>query len=294
MHQDYRNYDAVAVIDSKSDSAYRSIRRAGIRHLIADFDCTGSAKVRALCTAIDKFPNYPLYCIADSDVCAPSGWLSSLVKRMTSGTGIVTSFPIFEPVGGFWSRVKNVWGFVGIGLMENERTRFGWGGTLLFRRKLLDGDGMRLFSASVSDDIALTRLAKKRGLGIEYAAEARPVVKTEDTRAQFFEWSTRQTKFSITGDRRMLYYGLGFYSASLLLLVSGLLLSLLYSYLCLIFLLPFLMGLAKTMRRAGRLDAVIVPVYFCIYAVYLYNIIAASRMEGVTWRGRYYRVESQD
>lgn len=291
LAQDYKNYRAVAVIESKKDPAYKAIKKAGMDYIISDFKCTKcSGKVRSLSSAFRRFPSYELYCIFDSDVMAPTNWLSSLVAAMNPNIGIATSFPIFEPISGFWSKAKHVWGFVGMGLMENERTRFGWGGTLLFRRALIAGRNMDEFSESVSDDTALTRIAKRMGFMLAYVPEARPIVKCDDDMAKFFEWSTRQTKFALSVDKKLLYYGVAFYTANLLLLISGILIAIFYNYLGLLFLIPFVVGLAKTYKRSGSLDLSIIPIYLLIYFIYLYNIGKAKRMKGVMWRGKYYPV----
>lgn len=253
--QDYPNYKAVAIVESKADPAFRAIKASGIEYMIADFKCENcSGKVRNIASAIRRFRGYDAYCMLDSDVNAWKGWLSSLAAAMSDDIGIATSFPIFNPVGGFWSRVKHVWGFVGLGLMENAETRFGWGGTLLFRRELLEDGGFELFSESVADDIALTRLCRKRGLGIAYVPEARPIVDCRETAGSFIEWSNRQTAFSIVGNRRLFYLGLVYYSADLLLLVSAVILSIFYAHWLVLLLLPFALYVARTYQRSGRPD----------------------------------------
>jgi cellulose synthase/poly-beta-1,6-N-acetylglucosamine synthase-like glycosyltransferase len=290
MRQDYGNYRAIAIVESRSDGAMGAIRKAGIGYMVSGgFRCAKcSGKVRNLAAAIRRFGGYDAYCIMDSDVYAWEGWLSSLARALGKNVGIATSFPIFEPVGGFWSRVKHVWGFVGIGLMENPATRFGWGGSLLFRRELLTGN-FREFSESVSDDIPLTNFAKRRRMSIAYVPEARPVVRCDDDRARFFEWSTRQSAFAIRGNRRLLYYGLAFYGANSLLIISAVPLAF-YNPLFLALLLPFAIGLARTFRRSGRHALWIIPAYAATSFIYAYNLAIASRTNRITWRGRHYDI----
>ena len=143
MQQNYPNYSVIAIIESQSDLAFKSIKASGIKYMLANSKCKNcSGKVRNLASAISRFKNFDRYCIMDSDVHVGKSWLSLLVASMNDGTGMATAFPIFNPVdGAFWSKAKHLWGFVGFGLMENEKTRFGWGGTLLFRKSLLRGDG---------------------------------------------------------------------------------------------------------------------------------------------------------
>ncbi len=292
MAQDYPNYRAVAIVESKRDQAFKSIRNSGIDYLIADFNCRNcSGKVRNLATAIRKFRNYDAYCILDSDVNANANWLSSLVAEMGPKTGISTAFPIFNPIGGFWSKAKHIWGFVGQGLMENPKTRFGWGGSLLFRKELMEKGGLERFSESVSDDIVITKLCKERGLSIAYAPAARPMVDCRETAGSFMEWSNRQTAFSVLGDRKILYVGLVFYSAGALLLVSSIILSIWYSAWSAVLLLPFALFVARCFRRSGSLDLAIIPICLLLTFIYLYNIINSAFMRRVEWRGRTYQLK---
>lgn len=290
--QDYPNYRAVAIVESRRDPAFNAIKRSGIGYIIADFDCKNcSGKVRNIATAIRRFKDYDAYCILDSDVNAGSGWLSSLAGAMGKKAGMATAFPTFNPVGGFWSKAKHVWGFVGFGLMENPRTRFGWGGSLLFRRELLEDGGFEKFGESVSDDIALTRLCRARGLSIAYSPEARPVVDCRETAGSFIEWSNRQTAFSILGNRRNLYVGLVYYSANLLLLVSSIILSIFYSGWLAVLLLPFALYVAKSYQRSGRPDPLTALVCLLLVFVYPYNMASSAFTREVEWRGRRYPLE---
>jgi cellulose synthase/poly-beta-1,6-N-acetylglucosamine synthase-like glycosyltransferase len=293
MRQDYPHYRAVAIVESKKDPAFRAIKSSGIDYLMADFNCKNcSGKVRNLATAIRKFRNYDAYCILDSDVNADPHWLSSLAAAMDSKTGISTAFPIFNPIdGGFWSKAKHIWGFVGQGLMENPKTRFGWGGSLLFRSELMEKGGLERFSESVSDDIAITKLCKERGFSIAYAPAARPVVDCKESAGSFMEWSNRQTAFSVLGDRKIFYVGLVFYSAGALLLVSSIILSLWYSAWSVIFLLPFALFVARSFKRSGSLDLATIPICLLLTFIYLYNIANSAFMRRIEWRGRSYQLK---
>jgi cellulose synthase/poly-beta-1,6-N-acetylglucosamine synthase-like glycosyltransferase len=210
---------------------------------------------------------------------------------MDDGIGIATAFPVFNPVGGgFWSKAKRVWGFVGLGLMEDLETRFGWGGTLLFRREILEDGGFELFSESISDDITLTRLCKEKNLGIAYVPEARPVVDCTETAKSFLEWSNRQTALSVLGNPRIFRVGIAYYSANVLLLLSALILSVFYVHWLVILLLPFALFVAKTYWRSGRSDPLTIPICFVVMFVYLYNMINSAFMKRIEWRGRTYGI----
>ncbi len=80
--------------------------------------------------------------------------------------------------------------------MKSKRTRFGWGGSLAFRRDLVDSRLMHLLSSSqysVSDDISITKRAREKRMEIAYVDDAAPIVYTKETRSSFFEWANRQT-----------------------------------------------------------------------------------------------------
>ncbi len=290
MNQDYKSYRAVAIIESTKDPAYKAISKAGIDYIIGDYKCEGSGKVRSISAALDKFKDYDAYCIMDSDVHVDKSWLSLLAKNLTKGVGISTSFPIFNPIGGFYSKLKHVWGFVGQSLMEREQTRFGWGGSLLFRRELLDGGGLKRFSSSLSDDITLTNMAKDKGLKIVYVPEARPIVDCDETLGSFAEWSNRQSALMALGNRQILKIGIAYYSSSILLLLSAIALSITVSVWYAILLLPFVIGVVGTYMRSNRRGIEILLACASLNFIYLYNMLSASSMRSIRWRGRTYQL----
>ncbi len=295
-NQRYRNFDAVCVVDSEKDEALRAIKKAKMDYLVSSSSCEGcSGKVRAISTAIGKLDDYQVYVIADSDIRARSDWLGALVAPLADKTvGLSTSYPYFNHIGGFWSSVKSVWGLVGEGLMENEITKFGWGGSLAFRKGLVTGDSFDFFKNSrysVSDDICLTLLAKKKGLRIEYTGFSQPVVNTKDSFGQFFEWANRQTALSILGNRKNLYIGMPFYLAESILIVSGVSLSLLISPIFLLLLLHYLKSLAVTYKRSRQKGLLIVPITLMMPFLYLLNLGIASRMDSIRWRGSTYSLK---
>lgn len=293
--QDYPNYDAVAVVDKEDDPAADYARKAGLKLLVSGYrKGRSSGKVRAITAALERFGGYDAYAIADSDVTVTREWLRGLVAPLSdSGIGISTSYPRFVPRGGLWSKVKFVWGFVGEGLMENEGTRFGWGGSLAFRKGFADSRLIRMMEGSkysVSDDICMTKHAKALGLRIAYAKEVQPEVASDDGMREFAEWSTRQTALALLGYRSNLYYGIAFYSAEVLLFISGIAMSLLVSPLSAVLLLHFMKSEAKTYARARTADPAIGAIVLLMPFMYLANLAAASNARYITWRGRRYAV----
>jgi hypothetical protein len=296
--QSYKDYDAVIIVDSKDEPAAACAKKLGIRVMVSVHSAPrSSGKVLAILTALSKLRGYDVYAIADSDVKVPRDWLAQLVEPLSDRKiGISTSYPKFIPAGGFWSKVKYVWGFVGEGLMENERTRFGWGGSLAFSKAIVDRKLIRMMEDSpysVSDDICITRRAKDLGLGVAYVDSIQPEVASNDSLGKFMEWANRQTVLTILGYRRNLYYGLAFYCAEIILLLSGIALSIAISPLFLILLLHLAKSEVKTYARAATSDPTIAAIVVFMPFLYVANLIAASGTDHITWRGRRYAVGQQ-
>lgn len=290
--QSYGNYKLVAVVDSANDPALKTIRKLKIPYLVAMGQLNGaSGKVRAICTAISAAKGYAIYVIADSDVLPERDWLAKLVAPFADKkTGMSTAFPIFRPMQGFWPRVKYAWGFVGQGLMESELTRFGWGGSMAFRKELLTESNMMVLRKAVSDDVVLTKMALAKGMKIAYAANAHIIVNTNDNLRQLLEWSTRQTALSIAGYGRNYRIALVFYPAQILVLLSGIALAALVSPILLLLLMPFAVGAARTYMRDTDRHPSVLAVYPIMCFFYLGNILAARRMDVIRWRGTTYSI----
>lgn len=293
--QTYPSYDIVAVPDSLMDPSVAEIKKAHVKYITKKDTGVGSNKVMAITTALKAFQYYGVYVIADSDIICNRDWLSELVRPLGDGSiGVSTAYPYFAPVkgSGFWARVKMVWGFVGNGLMESENTRFSWGGSMAFRKDLLDAKSMRFFSRSISDDIAITKIAKRKKLRVHYVNKSLVEVPSDDSFAKFSEWANRQTALSIRGYSSNFKYGLIYYAANALLLYSAIVLSIFYSYLCLVFLVPFGIRLWKTYRRARRKSPDIAFICLFIDLVYAINLVSARMKNEIVWRGVSYRIDT--
>lgn len=291
--QTYGNYDLMAIVDSEEDEAVPYIKEAEIEYSVSDFKCTRcSGKVRAISTILEKNKGYGAYVIADSDILVKEDWLESLIRPLgRSSVGISTTFPYFNPVQGFWSRVKSVWGFVGHSMMESKLTRFGWGGSLAFRKELLDKDSFLVFSESLSDDTALTRVCHQKGLEIYYSPRAEPTINSPDDFHTFIEWANRQTALSISASRKVLYYGVVFYSATILLFLSAIVLTVFSSPVFAIYFLPTLVTQVKSFKRANKKFLSMILINLLIPFLYLANLLVANAMRQIKWRGRQYDLQ---
>ncbi|MDE1827751.1 MAG: glycosyltransferase family 2 protein [Candidatus Micrarchaeota archaeon] len=289
-NQIYSNYNLVCVVDEESDPSLKAIKKLGLKYILSVADCKNcSGKVRAITTALQKFRNYSVYVIADSDILPEREWLKNLITPLSDKrVGLSTGYPFFNPLGGFWSKVKSAWGLVGEGLMESKLTVFGWGGSLAFRKELLDPKGLDLFKGSLSDDIALTKIAKEKSLEIFYSKNARLQVNVKEGVQEFIEWANRQTSLSILGDNKIFYLGITFYSAQILVLLSGIILGIFYNPIFFALLLPILIGAARgylRLRKRYYEFFILVPM---LPFLYLLNLIVAKNMKEINWRGNKY------
>ena len=295
--QSYRNYKLVGIVDSPDDPSTAYLRDAGLEIIISNYPCREcSGKVRALSTAIKKYPDFNVYVIADSDITAGKQWLEGLLDPLADPRyGAATTFPVFYPAGGFWSHFKSAWGIVGKSMMQSRITRFGWGGSLAFRKSLIeDPSAFAFFSESVSDDTAITKICKQRGLEIFYSRDSEPLVRSPEVFHQVVEWANRQTALSIAASPAVYRYGLMYYSMEILLIISSIILSFFVSVLFLLLLIPEIVKIIKVapdLKESGwriPLLEIILPFF------YEYNLIKAHRMEEITWRGNSYMLQKQN
>ncbi len=293
MNQSYKNYKMLCVIDDENDPSLNIIKKLGIDYIKSDYNCTNcSGKVRAIATALSRY-SYDSYVIADSDITVERNWLENLLRPLScKKIGISTTFPYFMPVAGFWSRVKELWGFVGQGLMESNLTRFGWGGSLAFRRELIDGK-IKFFSEHVSDDTILTKICKKNNYEIAYVKSAMPIVNSPEHFDEFYEWANRQTALSISASRKVLYYGLLFFFSYMFLFFSAIFMGAFYSPLFFLFLIPCAVYISKSILRLKKFKFIYILIGIIIPFIYTINLIKASRMRNIIWRGRIYNIDDK-
>ena len=297
LSQDYKNYDIISIVASKDDEALKSIKKLKLKYILSDNKrfVHGSGKVRSLATAFLKYRNaYDVFVVVDSDTICAKNWLSSLISPLyNKNVGIVTTFPLFIPAkkAGFWAYVKTVWGFVGLGLMENKKTRFAWGGSMAFRSSLIDDSALERFGRALSDDIALSRIVKERNLDIAYIRQGMVRIPSDDNMHKFIEWSNRQTALMVLGNKRILNYGIYFYAMSIILLISSVVMGILYNAVMFLLLLPFAIGIIKAYKRAGLMDLRIAIASLIINVIYLLNLLNARNAKTITWRGTTYKLE---
>ena len=293
--QNYQNYEVLAVIDSDEEPVLAILKDLDIRYMISSSACKScSGKVKAIATAFENAPGYEVYVVADSDATFGRDWLSSLVSPLADNKiGVSTTFPHFIPVSGIWSRIKAVWGLVGIGLMQSRITRFVWGGSMAFRSDILNEQNIEFFKKHVSDDVAIMRIVKKRGLDIHYVMKAAPNIHSPDNFSTFREWSNRETALSISASRSILWYGLLFYGSQILLLLGSISFAILYSPLFIVLIIPYLLFAIRNVENYHQPSFSVFIIALIIPFISMYNLLKASRMKNITWRGKDYDLTQQ-
>jgi len=291
--QNYHDYSLIAVVDSLDDPSVSVLKSRDIDYIVSDFKCsTCSGKVRAISSAISRFRDFDAYVIADSDILVDPSWLKKLLDPLGDAKyGASTTFPYFNPVGGLWTRIKLVWGFVGLGMMESRITRFGWGGSLAFRKNLFHEGDFEFFSEFVSDDIAITKICKKNRQEIAYVPEAQPIINSSDDMKTFMEWANRQTALSISSSNSVFLYGMIFYGLTVLLFLWTIIASVFISYFFLLLFTPTVANAIKSAGRTRKGKAISAMVSVFIPFLYFSNLLMAHHMKRITWRGREYNLQ---
>ncbi len=294
-NQNYKNFEILAVIDSDEEPVLPILKDLDISYMISSSSCAScSGKVRAIATAFENTTGYDVYAVADSDATFGTDWLSSLIPPLTdSKIGVSTTFPHFIPVSGLWSRIKSVWGLVGIGLMQSRITRFVWGGSMAFRSEILTSENIEFFKKHVSDDVAIMRIVKKLGLDIHYVMKAAPNIYSPDDFQTFREWSNRETALSISASRSILWYGLLFYGSQIILLIGSIIFAVLYSTLFIVLIIPYLLFAVRNVENYHKPSLSVFIIALIIPFISMYNLLKASRMNNITWRGNDYDLTRQ-
>ena len=295
-NQDFSSFDLMAVVDSVEDLSVPYLKKEGIEYIESTASCTKcSGKVRAIYSAILRYPEYDSYVVADSDIRAERSWLANLVGPLYDPkVGVSTSFPIFYPAGGFWSKLKMFWGLAGQSMMESNLTKFVWGGSMAFRKELLDEESLKSFSQSISDDIAILRIVEAKGLKISYVPESRPKIYSTDDFRTFLEWSNRQTAFSIYSSNKTFLFGMVYYLASIYLLLSAIVFSVLVNDLFAVFLFVYFFNSFNSQRKVPVRVWYFLSLTFILPFVYVWNLMSGKFSKKVVWRGRVYPLSKSE
>ncbi|MGC8483902.1 MAG: glycosyltransferase [Thermodesulfobium sp.] len=293
LKQDYSNFEIVAVVDSEDDEALEVIKSLGINYLITDhYSKAASGKVRAITTAIRRMKGFEIIALADSDTIVPEHWLKELIFPLhKKEIGAVSTYPRFIPKGGFWSKVKEIWGYMGINMMEFRPSRFVWGGSVAFRSELMDEDSLNYFSMAVSDDAAITKICRDKKVGIAYSPAASPKIVVKDDKKTFLKWAERQMAVSIIFDKRALVGGIFVYVGIVFYLVLITFITIMINPFFIIGYVPYVLNLINSGMRDPKNAAWLIPISILLPFIYLYNMVKGAKSTHIDWRGTSYRIK---
>lgn len=181
--QDYEGYSLLFVVESEEDPAYLELCRirdelAGeskaekVEILVAGKADKSSQKLHNQLYAYHRLDeDIEVLAFADSDACLQPKWLSHLVYPLRRDkTPVSTGYRWFVPSKNNFATLA----LAGINakivqLLGNTRFNLAWGGSMGIRRDFFEKRGIKeIWRNSLSDDLSLSRAAKKAGVKIAY------------------------------------------------------------------------------------------------------------------------------
>ena len=175
--QKYANYSVVCVVDHPSDPAVPVIQNRieqspgnRFRLLVVDshsIEC--SLKCNSLVHAIRSLgPDIEVVALIDADVVPDEQWLVDLVGPLAQPqVGAASGNRWFEPTDGrLGSQCRYLWNAAAI--VQMHAYRIAWGGSLAFKRTVLDKTGMLdRWSRSLFEDTMVADVLKTHGLVVQ-------------------------------------------------------------------------------------------------------------------------------
>jgi len=183
VHQDYRDYEVVFVVETDEDPACAVVRRVMAENpqvpaqlLVAGRARAGGQKVHNLRAATAVLPAQIEYlAFVDSDAGPRPEWLRVLVGRLSRGVvGAVTGYRWFLPARP--SLANHILYSINSGVMALfGRTSHGlvWGGSWAVSRDVFDAMGLHpAWEGTLSDDLMASRLLRRSGLPVRFEPAA--------------------------------------------------------------------------------------------------------------------------
>jgi ceramide glucosyltransferase len=172
---DYPDYEIVFCVASEADPIVPLLRRhiaanpeRPARILVGDNPISGNPKLNNVVKGW-KAARHDWIALADSNVLMPADYLTRLMARWRSDTGLVASPPIgAAPVGfaahlecAFLNAYQARWQYAA----EAAGFGFAQGKTMLWRRRLLEeAGGIEALAAEIAEDAAATKIVRRAGL----------------------------------------------------------------------------------------------------------------------------------
>jgi len=223
---DYSDYEIIFVTESKDDSAYNRLLEIkeklknkttafNISVVVAGVSEKGSQKLHNQlfgCAAVQK--DTQIFAFADSDACVRHNWLNELVYPLRKDKhGISSGYRWYVPM-------KNNFATIALSIINAKVAQLlgatifnhAWGGSMAVQVDVFKKLGMdKIWRSAASDDLTLSRAAKKEGLKVVFAPACFVASYEQTSLPSFFEFARRQ--FLLTRVTAFGTWSFGFMSA---------------------------------------------------------------------------------
>ena len=193
---DYPDYELIVVVREAKDLPPNVLPARARLVFAGDGDPSNGEKVNNLLAAVARSrPESEVFAFADSDGCAPSGWLRALVSALESkGVGAATGFRWYLPAQPtFWNFLRSAWNAAAAGTLGPGANSLVWGGAMAIRRSTFEAARVTEFwRGTVSDDYALGDAMRAAGLSIAWGPGATVVCDDNIRGGEFLRWIERQ------------------------------------------------------------------------------------------------------
>jgi len=323
LRQEGVAHRTVFVVDDLGDSAVPALRASiaaapsASAAIVASPSRVGySGKASALLRGLgERTGSDEVIAFADADVRPHPRWLRTLVQPLADpGVGIATTYRWYVPrTNAMPSVARSAWNSVGLNIFFEDRYNFAWGGSNAVRAGTIDAiDVEGRWRGTLSEDLSMTDAIKSGGRTVAFVPAAIAPTFEDCSWRELRDWSTRQTAMVAVWGRHIGRYAGVMYALFNGITVLGaisLVLGLAVDSIFLVSAAMFLSNLpataAKNRHRAQsvflaspslRAAWTVPPWKFALASLLVpwlvaYNLVRASRLRDVEWRGRTYRIE---
>ncbi|NLH40236.1 MAG: glycosyltransferase [Planctomycetes bacterium] len=207
LEQEYENHRLYFVVENESDPAYRELqaltaqyadssRALGVRVLVAGSSQTSGQKIHNLLYAYRQIPkDTEVLAFADSDVLVQRDWLARLVRPFRRPVcGVTTGYRWFVPLeNNLASLAMSAINGAVAQFLGNSPFNHAWGGSMAIRVEDFRKLGIpEVWSSTLSDDLSLSRAAKRAGMRVTYVPECLVASFESTTWPKLCEFGRRQ------------------------------------------------------------------------------------------------------
>lgn len=308
-NQDYEDYKIIFVTDSKTDPAYKELKKIvgkkeNVTITISEFIKGSSGKISALIKGIEKAKEPEVYVFADCDIKPHKKWLKNLVSHLDEeDIGATTGYRFYFPEN-TQSLILSVWNMACSLSLFFRSSNYTWGGSTAIKKTVFDKlDIINKWKKGFSDDLILTDALRKEKYKIRFVPKSIVKSPPEGNFSYIFKWGARQLtwikwyyptmyivsvvcgigiKISTILGFILLVYG---YTLPGLLMVSTIFLEMITGGVA-HYVMKNIMHYPKQMHSSTLPYILLMPLIFFILA---YNNLCSLFKNKIKWGGRTYR-----